>query len=416
MMKIGGGTKRQGLGRGIHWHVENKVTFQATDELQQNIPYVRVEDENGQVKEYFDISSKTAPESIDEGALEPMDCITCHNRVTHIVPSPADAVGQALTKGLIPTDLPYINQQAVQLLSAAYPDTQSANAAFDGLKSYYSANYPKIYSEQPEKINKAIGQLKEIYGQIRFSEQNLDWTSHPDNLGHKDSPGCFRCHDGKHLTADGEAIRLECNICHSIPAVSDPSKFVTSIEMVRGPEPASHTHTSWMTLHGKVIDPTCASCHPPADPSVDFTRLTAKPAPDGSFCGNSACHTPEWRYTGFNAPEVFAILESQISALKPTAQPAAQAPANPTYESTFKDVLTGTCGSCHSGPKAMAGMDLSTYEGLLAGSKNGVGIDPGKPESSLVYTVQSAGGHFGQLTPDQVEALRAWILAGAPQQ
>ena len=149
---------------------------------------------------------------------------------------------------------------------------------------------------------------------------------------------------------------------------------------------------------------------------MDYTKLTAKPAPDGSFCGNSACHTPEWRYTGFRAPEVYSVLESQINALKPTAQPALPAVAHPTYESTFMAVFKGTCGSCHTGSKAMAGMDLSTYEGLLAAGKDGAGIVPGKPESSLVYSVQAAGGHFGQLNPDQVEALKAWILDGAPQQ
>ena len=141
MMKIGGGTKRQGLGRGIHWHIENKVTFLATDPLQQSIPYVRVQDENGEIKEYYDISSDITPGTVAETSLAPMDCITCHNRVTHIVPSPEDAVGQAITKGLISADLPFVNQQAVKLLSAPYPDMNSADAAFEGLKSYYSANY-----------------------------------------------------------------------------------------------------------------------------------------------------------------------------------------------------------------------------------------------------------------------------------
>ena len=42
IMKTGGGTQREGLGRGIHWHIENKVQFVSTDKLDQNIPYVRV--------------------------------------------------------------------------------------------------------------------------------------------------------------------------------------------------------------------------------------------------------------------------------------------------------------------------------------------------------------------------------------
>jgi hypothetical protein len=44
----------------------------------------------------------------------------------------------------------------------------------------------------------------------------VDWRVHPDNVGHKNSPGCFRCHDGNHSSADGKTITHECNACHTI--------------------------------------------------------------------------------------------------------------------------------------------------------------------------------------------------------
>jgi len=56
ILKTGGGTQREGLGRGIHWHMENEVTYYATDDLQQNIPYVKVKTIDGKVTEYFDIA------------------------------------------------------------------------------------------------------------------------------------------------------------------------------------------------------------------------------------------------------------------------------------------------------------------------------------------------------------------------
>ncbi len=83
----------------------------------------------------------------------------------------------------------------------------------------------------------AIQALQEVYQQSVYPEQKSDWSTHPNNIGHKDSPGCFRCHDGKHLNEQQQAIRLECNLCHSIPVVSGPSDFVTNIEISRGPEP-----------------------------------------------------------------------------------------------------------------------------------------------------------------------------------
>jgi nitrate/TMAO reductase-like tetraheme cytochrome c subunit len=411
-MKIGGGTKRQGLGLGIHWHIENNVTFLATDELQQNIPYVRVEDENGKVTEYYDI---TAPEQVTGKKLQNMDCITCHNRVTHTISSPEVAVGEAISKGLISSDLPYINQQAVALLKGSYTDQTAAFAAFDGLKTYYSKNYIRIYSDKPELIDTAIAEVKSIYTQIKFPEQGLDWNSHPDNLGHKDSAGCFRCHDGKHFTADGKAIRMECNLCHSIPQTSDPAKFITSLPLERGPEPTTHTNTSWIALHGKVIDASCAGCHAPKDASIDYTKLQGKPPVDGSFCGNSACHTNVWKYAGFDSPALSATLADQIKAMAAVVPTPAPSGTAQTYENTVKAMLNSRCGSCHTGSTAMNGMDLSSYASIEKGSKDGAGVTPGDLANSLIYKVQNAGGHFGQLAQAELDTLKAWILAGAPE-
>ena len=57
ILKTGGGTKRQGLGFGIHWHIENPVYYYATDELNQDIPYIKVENEDGTFTEYVDVES-----------------------------------------------------------------------------------------------------------------------------------------------------------------------------------------------------------------------------------------------------------------------------------------------------------------------------------------------------------------------
>jgi NapC/NirT cytochrome c family, N-terminal region len=38
VLKTGGGSKREGLGRGIHWHIENQVYYYASDELEQISP------------------------------------------------------------------------------------------------------------------------------------------------------------------------------------------------------------------------------------------------------------------------------------------------------------------------------------------------------------------------------------------
>lgn len=415
ILKTGGGTRREGLGRGIHWHIENEVYYLPQDELEQEIPYVRVVEADGNIKEYYDIASGITPQDVAGQTLEEMDCITCHNRITHAVPDPTEAVDQALVKNLLPRDLPEIGEQAVGLLSHRYQNQEEAIAGIEALDEYYAANYPQVYAERQEEVAAAQAVLLDIYSEMVFPEQKMDWATHPNNLGHSESPGCFRCHDGKHLTGTEEAIRLECNLCHSIPVITDGSELVTEIELVRGPEPPSHIHSSWITLHGKMIDDSCASCHEPAPDATPYTELEGKPPESDSFCGNAACHANEWTYTGFDAPALEPILERQRYILLNTS-PYLLEGVPLTYEATFKALFEGRCAFCHSGANAEAGLDLTTYEQLMAGAASGPVVVPNDPDSSALIAVQSGSrDHFGQVLPEELDALRAWVLDGAPR-
>jgi hypothetical protein len=61
-------------------------------------------------------------------------------------------------------------------------------------------------------------------------------------------------------------------------------------------------------------------------------------------------------------------------------------------------------------------LDVTSFEGVLAGGVGGPGVVPGDPDASVIYLRQSdPAGHFGQMTADELEALREWILAGAPE-
>ena len=416
LMKTGGGTRREGLGRGIHWHIENEVYYLPTDELEQEIPYVRVVDKEGNVTEYYDIASDITPEDVAGTRLERMDCITCHNRITHSIPNPTEAVEQALAKGLLSRDLPEIQDLAIDALQHPYDRQAVALEKIDGLDSYYAENYLDVYAERRAEIEQAQVVLRDAYKLMVFPEQKIDWSTHADNLGHRETPGCFRCHDGKHLTGTEEAIRLECNLCHSIPAIADNTELVTDVEIVRGPEPASHTHSNWIALHGKTIDTSCAACHEPP-PGIDYTQLEGKPPiNDDTFCGNSACHANEWVYTGFDSPALQPVLERQAYILQHTS-PYILEGVPLTYEDTFKALFDGRCIFCHSGARAEAGLDLSSYESLIAGSENGPVVVPGDPETSRLIQRQSGPGeHFGQVLDDEMQALQAWITAGAPEE
>lgn len=414
ILKTGGGSSREGLGQGIHWHIENKVWFLATDLNQQEIPYVRTVDEDGNITEYYDVASEITPEDVAGSFLERMDCISCHNRITHAIPDPDKAVDLAINKGLIASDLPYIRREAVALLTQPYVDRATAGAAFDLLADFYTENYPQVALNQEQAITDTIQVLKDIYEQSVFPEQKLDWNTHADNLGHINDPGCFRCHDGKHLTGREEAIRLECNLCHSIPVVVDSNSLVTNIELPQGPEPPSHLHTSWIAMHGETIDSSCVACHEPIDETIDYTLLEDKPPADASFCGNAACHGPDWEYTGFNDPALESYLARQIYTLRNTS-PYLLEGVPRTYDATFKVLLDGRCIACHGAPELKAELDLTTYETMMAGGKNGPVLIPGDPDGSLLIQRQTEETeHGGQVLDDELEALKAWVLAGAP--
>ncbi len=402
LMKTGGGTKSEGLGRGIHWHIENKVEFLSTDKLDQTIPYVRVTYDDGSVTEYVDAESDLDTSAVAPNSLKTVDCMTCHNRITHVVPMPDQAVDSAIARGVISSDIPNLRKKGVEALTREYLDKDEALAGIAELEGYYEQTYPDFYSQSQDEVEAAVAELQRIYSASVFEDQKVDWTTHPDNLGHIYFPGCFRCHDGKHLSAENEAIRLECNLCHSVPVVSAQTDFVTNIEISRGPEPDSHRNSNWISLHNQAFDETCANCHNVEDAGGTSNK---------SFCSNPACHGTIFKFAGFDAPALREILKEQLSP--PTTVPQPSAAGDLTYDTFAGPLFKAKCGSCH-GSNASAGLDLTTYASAMGGGSEGPVIVAGDSAHSRLVLVQS-GQHFANFSAAELEAIKAWIDAGAPE-
>lgn len=402
ILKTGGGAKRQGLGRGIHWHIVNRVEYYPLDELDQEIPYVRVYNDDGSLTEYLDIESDFDTSSLDESKLVVVDCVTCHNRVTHEFTFPEESVDIAMTRGQINPEIPLIRKKAVEALTTRYDSREQAFVAFDNLETYYkSTNY---YAGNEEQVKAAIQTLKAIYDRTVFHDQEVDWSTHPNNLGHMSSPGCFRCHDGKHLNQQEEAIRLECNVCHSIPVVAGRDDFIARLEISRGPEPESHLNPNWISLHNEVFGPSCSACHTMEDPGGTSNT---------SFCSNSACHGNVYTFAGFDAPRLREILKEQLPTPEPTPEVSAPDEA-PTFETYAGPLFATKCTGCH-GELATGGLSLLTYEDTLKGSEDGPVIIPGDPVDSVLVQIQSEGKHFANLTAEELDLIEQWIEAGAPE-
>lgn len=399
ILKTGGGAKREGLGLGIHWHTVNKVEYYATDALSQNIPYIRVYNDDGTTTEYVDVQSGFDPKTMEQSKLKPMDCVTCHNRVTHNFPTPAESVDSALSRGSINPAIPDIHLKAVEILSVKYDTRDQAVTAINSLVKYYQNS---TYKGHDDQIAEAIKAIQDIWDSTVFLDQKVDWTTYPNNLGHINSPGCFRCHDGKHLDSKQQAIRLECNLCHSVPIVAGPQAFVTKIEISNGPEPDTHRNPNWISLHNKSIDPSCSACHTMDNPGGTSNT---------SFCSNSACHGTVFTFAGFDAPKLREILQSQIPtpASAPTPAPVV---GNPTWDANIGPIVTTKCGVCHNATTLAGGLDFTTYASAMKGGKDGSVIVAGDSTNSKLMQIQSAK-HFMNLLPEELDLVKAWIDAGA---
>jgi nitrate/TMAO reductase-like tetraheme cytochrome c subunit len=219
LIKTGGGSPSGGLTAGIHWHmnIANEVTYIVTDPQRQQIPWVRIKDRSGHISEYLAEGSKMTAAQIAASPKRRMDCIDCHSRPTHIYVSPDRAVDRALVTGSIDRTLPFVKQQAVAVLAKDYPSTPAATRAIaTDLPAYYQKTYPDVYTAKKPAIDRAVAAVQQILSTTRFPEMRTDWRSHPDNVGHFTSMGCFRCHDDQHVSSDGKKLSKDCQLCHTV--------------------------------------------------------------------------------------------------------------------------------------------------------------------------------------------------------
>jgi hypothetical protein len=311
----------------------------------------------------------------------------------------------AMAKKLIDPSIPEIHTKGVEVLSGQYGTQEDGLKAIAGLEDYYKSTHTDFYSSNADKIKAAITQIQSIYKDTVFLDQKVDWQTHPNNLGHMQTAGCFRCHDGKHLDSQQQAIRLECNLCHSIPTVANAQDFLTKIEISRGPEPDSHRNPNWISMHNKVFDQSCSACHNTADAGSTVNT---------SFCSNSACHGSTFTYAGFEAPKLREVIQAQLPTPTPgpTTAPTPAAGTAPDYTANIQP-LFAKCTACHNATAQTGGLDLSSYDGLMKGGKDGAVITPNDSANSMLVKIQSSQ-HFANLSEDELALVKQWIDAGAP--
>ncbi len=242
-LKVGGG-QLNGSMSGIHWHVSPnfKVQYIATDTQRQNIPWVQVTDAaSGKTTVFKEANFHDDPAKY---TMRTMDCIDCHTRPSHRFLSPDDAVDAAMSAGLLDRSVPWLKSNVVATLVAPY---QTTDEAIQKISTTLHAIYPKQAGMDGD-----VAAARQIYEENFFPEMKTDWRVHPDNIGHKLSPGCFRCHDGNHTTEDGKkVISADCNLCHVILTQGSGQQL----------QQLNAAGNDFFHIDSVYTVPDCASCH-----------------------------------------------------------------------------------------------------------------------------------------------------------
>jgi hypothetical protein len=219
LVRTGGGTPNLGENAGIHWHmaINNKVYFKASDSQQQHIPWIKVVHADGSVAIYKDSRSSLSDKELEKRPVSLMDCMDCHNRPSHVFVPPETAVDRAMEGGTISSQLPWIKKLAVDALVRNYDDKKNVHELIrESIEGYYTKNYPD-FKNRKSLVDQAVNAITAIYDQNVFPSMNVNWTTYPNNIGHRNWPGCFRCHDDYHYGESGKRLTSSCSICHTMP-------------------------------------------------------------------------------------------------------------------------------------------------------------------------------------------------------
>jgi hypothetical protein len=226
LMRIGGG----GSGPGIHGsHLGEGVVirYRTSDEKRQTIPWVEYTKHGKEKRVYLGADVKA--QSVEGLSIRQMDCMDCHNRPSHSFESAESALDKAMSEGRISAKLPFAKKQGLELLKAGYASTEEAERRLpQGLRQFYEKQYPQVFASMRSEIDGAGAALVAIYNRNVFPEMKITWGTYPNNIGHNDFPGCFRCHDERAAQEGGKTLTQDCNTCHQMLAMDEADPKILS--------------------------------------------------------------------------------------------------------------------------------------------------------------------------------------------
>jgi len=120
-----------------------------------------------------------------------------------------------------------VRKTALEILNQKYATTADYERDIPArFRAYYDKNYPELAKTRKADIERSAKGLTTIFSRNVFPEMNVQWGMYPNNLGHTDFDGCFRCHDERPSTQGGRTIPMDCDTCHKTLAQEEESPKV----------------------------------------------------------------------------------------------------------------------------------------------------------------------------------------------
>lgn len=162
-----------------------------------------------------------------------MDCIGCHNRAAHSFDTAEGALDKMMAQDSPNASLSFLHNKGPALLNTKYDSQVEARAPItSGLVTFYRSQYPAVWDSKQKQVETSANTLAKVYSANVFPFMNVRWGTHPNNISHTDSAGCFRCHDGSYTSKSGVTITNDCSVCHNFVVSNEAHpKLLTDLGM-----------------------------------------------------------------------------------------------------------------------------------------------------------------------------------------
>ena len=258
-MKTGPEYSGLGLREGIHWHINPDVSieFISENDKRENISYVKYTNKStGKITIYRNENNPVSDSLIAAASPRTMDCIDCHNRPSHNYKSPSVYFNKAMLTGSVAKSIPFFKKAAMDILRESFTDSDTAIMKIDeSITNFYKSGHSEYYAMNEDLIKTSIASVQKSFSQNTFPNMKVSYDNYPEHIGHLESDGCFRCHNGSFKSDDGRTISRECNQCHTIVGQGTPEsmQYTTIRENLEFQHPVD-IGTAWKESN-------CSECH-----------------------------------------------------------------------------------------------------------------------------------------------------------